>query len=299
MSDTATNNPAVTPTAVTVLGLGPMGRALSRALLAAGHTLTVWNRTPGRAGELLELGAKEAASPADAVSAGDLVIVCVVDYDAAHAVLEPAADALRGRTLVNLTADTPDRARATAEWAREHGVEYLDGAIMSPVPLIGTADAVVLYSGPADLFERHRRTFAALGGTAAYLGAEPGRAAAHDIALLDFFWTMTSGYTHALALARAEGVSAEDIAPFAQGILGFMPTLLDEFARNVDAGDHPGDESTIASAHATFEHIVHVAEHHRLDPGAAAAALRLTTRALAAGQGAQAFSRTTDHLRQG
>ncbi|MER6985206.1 NAD(P)-binding domain-containing protein, partial [Streptomyces carpinensis] len=40
------------PTPVSVLGLGPMGTALASAFLAAGHPLTVWNRTPGRAGGL-------------------------------------------------------------------------------------------------------------------------------------------------------------------------------------------------------------------------------------------------------
>lgn len=41
--------PSAPPAPVTVLGLGPMGRALASAFLAAGHPVTVWNRTPGRA----------------------------------------------------------------------------------------------------------------------------------------------------------------------------------------------------------------------------------------------------------
>ncbi|WP_188307091.1 NAD(P)-binding domain-containing protein, partial [Streptomyces sp. CBMA123] len=54
--------------AVAVLGLGPMGRALAGALLAAGHPVTVWNRTPGREGELLARGARAAGTVAAAVA---------------------------------------------------------------------------------------------------------------------------------------------------------------------------------------------------------------------------------------
>ncbi|CAM5598147.1 6-phosphogluconate dehydrogenase OS=Streptomyces antimycoticus OX=68175 GN=SSPO_095210 PE=3 SV=1 [Streptomyces antimycoticus] len=48
--------------AVTVLGLGPMGRALAGAFLDAGLRTTVWNRTAGRDGELVERGAVSAPS---------------------------------------------------------------------------------------------------------------------------------------------------------------------------------------------------------------------------------------------
>ena len=51
-------------------GLGTMGSYMAANLARAGYPMTVWNRTPGRAKELVELGAREATSPADAVHAG-------------------------------------------------------------------------------------------------------------------------------------------------------------------------------------------------------------------------------------
>ena len=86
---------------------------------------------------------------------------------------------------MNLTADSPKRAREMATWAAQHGVDYLDGAIMTPTPTIGTPAASVLYSGPESIFKVHQPTLASLGGTTSYLGADPGRAAAYDVALLD------------------------------------------------------------------------------------------------------------------
>ncbi|MFB9576400.1 NAD(P)-binding domain-containing protein, partial [Streptomyces yanii] len=58
--------------AVTVIGLGPMGQAMTRTLLIAGHPVTVWNRTAGRADGVVTDGATLAATPGEAVEASDL-----------------------------------------------------------------------------------------------------------------------------------------------------------------------------------------------------------------------------------
>lgn len=120
------------PAPVTILGLGPMGRALAGAFLKAGHPTTVWNRSAGKADSLVSQGACLAGTAAEAAQASPLVIVCVLDYDAVHAIIRPLGDALKGRTLVNLTADAPFRARQTADWAAGREIHYLDGAIMTP-----------------------------------------------------------------------------------------------------------------------------------------------------------------------
>jgi 3-hydroxyisobutyrate dehydrogenase-like beta-hydroxyacid dehydrogenase len=73
--------------AVTVLGLGSMGFAQARALLKRGHAVTVWNRTAEKAAPLVSEGAKLARSPAEAVAASPLVIMCVLDYAAANGIL--------------------------------------------------------------------------------------------------------------------------------------------------------------------------------------------------------------------
>ncbi len=52
-----------------VLGLGRIGHALAQRLLAGGHDVTVWNRTPGKADDLLARCAREAATSAAAVPA--------------------------------------------------------------------------------------------------------------------------------------------------------------------------------------------------------------------------------------
>lgn len=284
--------------AVTVVGLGPMGRALARAFLDAGLRTTVWNRTPGRDDELVERGAIRARSAEEAVSASDLTVVCVVNYDAADAVLRRDAviEALKGRTVVNLTADTPERARDTASWAAEHGIRYLDGAIMTPVVTIGTPDAVFIHSGPQDLFRKHLPVLEALGGTHTHLGEDIGRAAAHDIALLDIFWTAMTGYAHALAVAKAEGITARELAPFAKGIGEILPPIFEEFADEADSGNFSGEDNPITSAASSMAHIIHTSEAHGIDAGVMRAAEGLARRVIGMGHGEDGLIRVTELL---
>lgn len=285
-------------TPVTVIGLGPMGQALAGAFLKNGHPTTLWNRSAGKADALVARGAILANTVADAVAASPLVIICVLDYNVVHAILGPVGDALKERTLVNLTADSPERAREMATWAAQRGVDYLDGAIMTPTPTIGTPAAVVLYSGLESVFQVHQPTLASLGGTASHLGADPGRAAAYDVALLDLFWTSMSGYTHALALASSENISAKEFVVYAQGIIAIMPDIMVDLAGQVDAGHYPGDKSNIISAAAGMEHIIHAAQHHGIDVSVLSAAKAVAKRAIDAGYGTDSFSRLTEQLRK-
>jgi 3-hydroxyisobutyrate dehydrogenase-like beta-hydroxyacid dehydrogenase len=263
-----------------------MGRALAGAFLDAGLRTTVWNRTPGRDRELVERAALSARSAADAVAASPLTVVCVVDYDAADAILRDDAvtEALKGRTVVNLTADTPARARDTADWAAGHGIRYLDGAIMTPTTTIGTSAAVFLHSGPGELYREHRPVLDALGGTHTHLGEEIGRAAAHDIALLDIFWTAMAGYAHALAVARAEGVGT------------ILPPLFQQLAEQVDTGGFSGEASSISSAAASMAHIVHTSGAHGIEAGVIRAAEGLARRVVGLGHGTDGFIRITEVL---
>ncbi|MFH9179711.1 NAD(P)-dependent oxidoreductase [Streptomyces albogriseolus] len=284
--------------AVTVLGLGPMGRALAGAFLDAGLRTTVWNRTPGRDRDLLARGASSARSAEEAVAASPLTVVCVVNYDAADAVLrrDAVAGALKGRTVVNLSADTPERARDLADWAAGHGIRYLDGAIMTPTTTIGTPAAVFLHAGPEDLYEEHRPVLEALGGTHTHLGEEIGRAAAYDIALLDIFWTAMAGYAHALAVARAEGITARELAPFAQGIGEILPPIFEQSAEEADRGSFPGDGNPLTSAVSSMAHIVRTSEAHGIDAGVMRAAEGMARRAIGRGHGADGFLRVAELL---
>lgn len=273
-------------TTVTVLGLGPMGQALASAFVAANHTTTVWNRTPGKADDL---DVSVTATAAEAIEASPLVIACLRDYEVARSVLD--VDALEGRTVVNFCGGSPQQARAMATWAAEHDITYIDGVIVATPTAIGGPEAALYYSGADDAYITHHSTLAALGENANYLGVDPGRAAAFDAALQDLFWTSMSGVVHMFALATAEHIAPTDIANQAKGMLGLFPDLIDMLAGQVASGDFPGDTGSITSAAVTLDHILSTVRTNDLDNGVLSAVRTEVQQAIDAGHGSEGFGR--------
>nr|WP_274383867.1 NAD(P)-binding domain-containing protein [Saccharothrix deserti] len=221
---------------VTVIGLGAMGQALAAAFLRAGHPTTVWNRTAAKAEPLVAEGAVRAETVAEAVEAASLVVVCVLDYPAVRAVLEPVAAKLSGRVLVNVTNGTAQEARSTAEWAAGLGAEYVDGGIMAIPPVIGSPEAVILYSGSREAFDKHADALATW-GTSRFLGSDAGLAALHDLALLSAMYGMFAGVNNAIAMVRTEKVTAVEfteslLMPWLNSMVAVLPMLAEE----VDSG---------------------------------------------------------------
>jgi 3-hydroxyisobutyrate dehydrogenase-like beta-hydroxyacid dehydrogenase len=229
---------------VSVLGLGEMGSALAAAAVKAGHGTTVWNRSPGRADTLVEQGAIAASTVAEAVSAAPLVIVCLLDHASVHEVLDPVADRLAGRTLVNVTTTTPAQARELAAWAQRAGAEYLDGGIMATPDMIGGPVSSILYSGSADALERSR-TVLNLWGRSTYFGEDAGLASLYDLALLAGMYVMFAGFLHGAAMVAPAGTGAREFAAMAAPWLSATIPALDGIAAVVDGGDYtvPGQQS--------------------------------------------------------
>jgi 3-hydroxyisobutyrate dehydrogenase-like beta-hydroxyacid dehydrogenase len=222
---------------ISILGLGAMGQALAARFLRQGHTVTIWNRTPGKAASLVAQGAREGKAPADAMAASDVSVICVLDYAASDSIIDAAASALSGRALVNLTNGTPAQARAAAERVARLGAAYLDGGIMATPPMIGGEHALILYSGSKATFDAHAGSLEAL-GVAKYLGADAGLASLHDLALLSGMYGLFAGFFHATALVDSEGIRAgsflELLSPWMSAMMGELPG----YAEKIDSGRH-------------------------------------------------------------
>jgi 3-hydroxyisobutyrate dehydrogenase-like beta-hydroxyacid dehydrogenase len=272
-----------------------MGQALTNALLDAGYRLTVWNRTAARADGVRARGAQWADTPADAVAAGDLTLVNVVDQSVLDAVVTSAADAVSGRLIVGLASDTPDAARGTAVLVEELGGRYLDGAIMTPTDTIGTRDAAILFAGPRELYDSHRQVFDVL-ATTTWLGEDPGRAAAFDMALLDLFWTSVSGVLHAVNVARANGISPSELLPHAKGIIGILPPIVDELFERIGADRHGDSSAPVSSVAASVRHLIAASRAAGVDAGALEAFRGYADAAVAAGHGADEISRIAETM---
>jgi 3-hydroxyisobutyrate dehydrogenase-like beta-hydroxyacid dehydrogenase len=272
---------------VTVIGLGPMGRAMVTTLMKAGHPVTVWNRTPSRAAELVRAGAALAPTPSDAVMASKLVILSLTDYPAMYDILGDSSGVLTGKVLVNLSSDTPAASREAAAWAAERGASFLTGGVMVPAPMVGTEAAYVYYSGPEALLREHESVLRLLGAPR-YVGPDPGLAQLWYQAQLTVFLTALSGLLQAAALVNAAGVPLGSFLPEALDTFAGIPAMLEggrELAKSLETGVHPGDLSTVLMMGATADHIVRTSETLGIDVRMVEAVKSHYERAIAAGHG--------------
>ncbi|MFD3416681.1 NAD(P)-dependent oxidoreductase [Streptomyces decoyicus] len=287
--------------AVTVIGLGPMGQAMTRTLLASGHRVTVWNRTASRADGVVTDGATLAVTPSEAVKASDLVILSLTDYQAMYDVLDSATASLAGRTLVNLSSDTPDRTREAATWAADHGAAFLTGGVMVPAPMVGTEAAYIYYSGRGEVMESHLATLDLL-GTPKYLGEDPGLAQMMYQAQLAVFLTTLSGLMHATAMLGTAGRKAQETLPellsFVDSIGAILRAGEETPGAALDAGEHPGDLSTVTMMGATSDHIVETSTSLGLDLALPLAVQAHYRRAIDDGHGGDNWTRIIDSIRQ-
>ncbi|MGP4114895.1 NAD(P)-dependent oxidoreductase [Streptomyces sp. 4N509B] len=300
----ATQTPSPTPpptrvrVPVTVIGLGNLGRALALALLERGHPTTVWNRTPAKADPLVAQGARRADSVAEAVTASELVIVCVLDHDAAHAAVTRAVDArpdaFAGRALVNITSGTPETARSMADWAADHGAAYLDGAVYAVPQTIGTPEAFVLYSGSRAVFDAHHETLDAALGGGVFVGEDPTLASVQDMAVLSAMYGMFAGFFHGVALARTEGVPAAEIArPMVRWLVEAARTL-PSFAEEIDAGDYATETSSLDINRWGLDAILTASRARGVDDRLLAPLLDLFERQVAEGHGGASLTRAIE-----
>lgn len=116
---------------IAFVGLGSMGLPMATRLLAAGHSVTVHNRTPARASRLLEAGARWADTPRDAAEGSDAVFTMLSDDDASRAVWSGPDGVLSAslddpRLAVECSTVSHEWSTELAGLAAAHGLRYLD-----------------------------------------------------------------------------------------------------------------------------------------------------------------------------
>lgn len=278
----------VTAQAISVIGLGAMGAALAKALLAANHRVTVWNRTASKSAALGEVGAQVAHSVAEAIDASRVVIICVLDYGASDALLRTpdVAARLKGKTIVQLTTGTPEDARETSEWAREHGVAYLDGTIGCYPKDIGTPDGSILYAGSRSTFETLRPTLANLSGHALFVGERFGNAAILDGAVVGSFSLGAAlGFLYGAAVCDAEGISLDTYLSLALARRPFVEDTLQTCVRMIKKGNYSGSQATLDSWAAGIGQLVAFSQESGTDSSYPQEVLARLQQAVAKGHG--------------
>jgi 3-hydroxyisobutyrate dehydrogenase-like beta-hydroxyacid dehydrogenase len=141
------------------LGLGMMGFPMSRRLVQAGHDVTLWNRSKGKATALVELGAKSATSPREIAERCDIIFMCVTDATAVEDVVFGAEGLAtvdgRGKLVVDFSSIHPDAARTIAARLREkNGMGWIDAPVSGGSKGAEEGTLAVMAGGEAADIER-------------------------------------------------------------------------------------------------------------------------------------------------
>jgi len=195
---------------VAFLGLGIMGHAMATNLVKAGHEVSVWNRSPGKAVE----GARAAASPADAAQGVEVVWLCVSDTAAVEGVLF-GADGVEhsltdGMIISDSSTISPAATRKFAERVGTKGVQYVDSPMTGSKTGAESGTLLFIVGGDEATVEKLKPLYAAMGKKIFRVG-ETGKGQSAKLVMNLQIALIYEGFAEAMTLAAKLGVGAEDL----------------------------------------------------------------------------------------
>jgi 3-hydroxyisobutyrate dehydrogenase len=222
---------------VAFLGLGTMGAAMAANLARAGFAVTAWNRTPGRAPDLADLGIEMTSTPAEAVGDTPIVVVCVSDTPDVEAVLfgeDGVATAARAETLIiDCSTIAPSGSWDFAARLRERGLRMVDAPVSGGSEGAKNATLTIFVGGD----EHARPVLNALGRTITHvgpIGAGQAVKAVNQVILAGAYLGVAEG----IVLAMKAGLDVEQVVGALSGGAAQSWVLTNRSARMID-NDYP------------------------------------------------------------
>jgi 3-hydroxyisobutyrate dehydrogenase-like beta-hydroxyacid dehydrogenase len=279
---------------IAVLGLGAMGRAIAAKLLAEGHDLTVWNRTPGRDEGLVSAGATRADTPAGAVRGAEVVITMLTDPPALESVLfgpDGASSAIRDTaTLIEMSTVGPTAIASAAELLT---VPVLDAPVLGSVPSVETGKLVILVGGDRKVFDRHAELLSIF-GTPIYLGPSGSGAWLKLVNNAASTATLVA-LGELLALTDRAGLEIDSVL---QGLeAGPLASLIERWRPRLK-GEDQASYFRLALARKDLALVVDEAERESVDLSVAETAAARCDEAIGAGLGDEDFGAIVPFLRR-
>jgi 3-hydroxyisobutyrate dehydrogenase len=226
---------------VAFLGLGTMGAAMAANLARADFDVIAWNRTPGRAPELADLGVEIASNPAAAAAKAPIVVVCVSDTPDVEAVLfgeaGVVAGARAGTLIIDCSTIAPSGSWDFAARLREHGLSMVDAPVSGGSEGAKNATLTIFVGGDEKDVERARPVLAAVGKTITHvgpIGAGQAVKAVNQVILAGTYLGVAEG----IVLAIKAGLDVEQVVQALGGGAAQSWVLANRSGRMLD-NDYP------------------------------------------------------------
>ena len=156
------------------IGIGLMGRPMTKNLLKAGYDLTVHDINREAVKEVLGLGAKEASSPKEVAESVDAIMLSLpADSEVEEVILgkDGILDGGRpGSVLVDMSTISPLTARRMAEVVQKQGMEMLDAPVSGGQEGAREASLTIMVGGKPEIFVRMEPVLQKLGKNVTYIG---------------------------------------------------------------------------------------------------------------------------------
>ena len=226
---------------VAFLGLGTMGAAMAANLARAGFAVAAWNRTPGRAPELGELGVTTASTPAEAASTAEMVVVCVSDTPDVEAVLfgpdGVVEGAKPGTLVIDCSTIAPSGSWDFAARLRERDLRMVDAPVSGGSEGARNATLTIFVGGDERDVEHARPVLNALGRTITHvgpIGAGQAVKAVNQVILAGTYLGVAEG----IVLAIKAGLDVEQVVEALGGGAAQSWVLVNRSKRMID-NDYP------------------------------------------------------------
>ena len=208
------------------IGIGLMGKPMVLRLLAAGHEVTVWNRSRDKLAPVVEKGAKAVASPAEVARASEIVMMCVTDQKAAEDVLFSAqgisSGGKKGLLVIDFSSIAPASARDFSERLEAKGIGMIDAPVSGGVPGAEKGTLVVMAGGKPGHIERARPVVMRLAQRFTRMG-DSGAGQVTKLCNQVIVASLFPVLAEAIRLAEAAGVDARQLPEALKG--GFADSL--------------------------------------------------------------------------
>ena len=194
------------------VGLGVMGGGVARRLLAAGHELHGWNRTPEKAAPLVAEGLVLEESPRAVAGQADVVFTMVTNVPALRAVAEGEDGIIAGlgpgKVWVDMTTAAPAVSRELAERVREKGADMVDAPVSGSVSTLEEGRLSIMVGGNEETFRRVEPILLDIGPKVTRVG-DNGQALLLKIAINLSLHVQMVAFCEGLLLAEKDGIDRE------------------------------------------------------------------------------------------
>jgi 3-hydroxyisobutyrate dehydrogenase-like beta-hydroxyacid dehydrogenase len=230
---------------VAVLGMGRMGRALAARLLEGGHRVAVWNRSKGRAGEVVAAGAREAHSVADAVDGVDAAVTMLANDDAVRAVALGELRSSIGAKSIYVDCSTVSP-KLSGELAEIFPARFLAMPVVGGPAAVRAGQAVFLAGGNGGVVDRLEPVLSSLSDTVRRYDSAP-LAITAKLATNLLLLSEVVALAESFAVGRSGGLSDDQLRELLGASPVVAPGLMNRF-EGVLTGSQDGWWTTVLGA---------------------------------------------------